>query len=242
MDTLAPSPAGRDGAGATPAWREALAGLGGAGRMALALLAPWNRSRRCLRGAGTLLAARPHPGDDLVPHPRWGWTHAIEVDAPADEVWPWVAQVGADRAGFYSYAFLENLVGCRVRNADRIHPEWAARQGDALVLHPKAPPLRIADVAPGRHLVAHGPADEAARAAGRPWIEVTWLFMVEDLGGGRSRVVSRYRCATSDDRRTRLAFGPALVEPIGSTMDRRMLAGIRQRAERQAHRRRGTPS
>jgi hypothetical protein len=215
-------------------WREALAGIGGAGRMALSMLAPWNRARRCLRGAGPLLAARPHPGDDLVPDPRWGWTHAIEVDAPAGEVWPWVAQVGADRGGFYSYAFLENLLGCRIRNAERVHPEWAAREGDALVLHPKGPPLRIVEVAPGRHLVAHGPADEAARRAGRPWIAVTWLFLVEDLGGGRSRVVSRYRCATSDDRRTRLAFGPALVEPIGSAMDRRMLGGIRERAERAA--------
>jgi hypothetical protein len=63
-------------------------------------------------------------------------------------------------------------------------------------------------------------------------MEATWLFMVVPLGPRRCRVVSRYRCALSDDLVTRLSFGPALVEPIGFAMDRRMLLGIRRRAER----------
>ncbi len=93
-------------------------------------------------------------------------------------MWPWVAQIGADRAGFYSYAALENLVGCGVRNAERIHPEWQEREGTTLVLHPKAPPLSIVEARPGGHLVAFGPPDEEARAAGRPWIAASWLLMV----------------------------------------------------------------
>jgi len=114
-------------------------------------------------------------------------------------------------------------------DADRIHPEWQAREGDPLVLHPAAPPLTIVEVADGRHLVAHGPADETARAAGRPWAAASWLLMAEPLGAERTRMVSRYRCACSDDMRTRLTMGPALLEPIGSTMDRRMLLGVAAR-------------
>jgi len=208
--------------------RDAAAGLGGAARMAAALATPWRRARRATWGAGPHLAARPHPGDGLVPDPRWGWTHAVTVEAPAGEVWPWIAQIGADRGGFYSYTWLENLAGCGIRDADRIHPEWQARPGDRLVLHPKAPALTIRVAGDGR-LLAHGPADAAARAAGRPWAEASWLIAAEPLGPGRTRVVSRYRCACSADLRTRLAMGPALLEPIGGTMDRRMLRGIARR-------------
>jgi hypothetical protein len=213
------------------ATRDILQGIAGAGRMAASFLAPHRRARRNRWGLGEADAARTLPGDELVPTPRWSWTHAIEVDAPPERVWPWVAQVGADRGGFYSYQWLENLVGCEVENADEIHPEWELHEGDDLLLHPKQPPLKVVEVVPGRHLVAHGPPDEAARAAGEPWVAATWLFLVEPLGEGRSRVISRYRCATSDHRATRTLFGPALIEPIGFSMDRRMLLGIKERAE-----------
>lgn len=202
------------------------AGLGGAARIAAALATPHRRERRSTWGVGPALASRPHPGDDLVPLPRWGWTHGLTVDVPAGEVWPWIAQIGADKAGFYSYTWLENLVGCGIHDAERIHPEWQARPGDRLVLHPKGPPLTVAEVVEGRHLVGHGPADEAARAEGLPWAAVSWLLAAEPLAHDRTRVVSRYRCAYSDDRRTRLTMGPALLEPIGSVMDRGMLRGI----------------
>ncbi len=212
-------------------WRDVLTGIGGAGRMGASLLTPMQRPQRTRWGAGAEVVERHHPGDDLVPEPRWGWTHAVEVAAPARRVWPWVAQVGADRAGFYSYSWLENLVGCALRDAERVHPEWELHEGDDLLLHPTAPPLRVVSVDPGRHLVAYAGPDERARAEGRPWVAASWLFLVEETAPGLTRVVSRYRCATSDDLRTRLMFGPALVEPIGSTMDRRMLLGIRGRAE-----------
>ena len=212
-------------------WRDVAAGLGGAGRMGLALVSPMQRGQRARWGATPELVDRRHPGDDLVPDPRWGWTHAVEVSAPVARVWPWVAQIGADRAGFYSYSWLENLVGCAVRDAERVHPEWELREGDGLVLHPSVPPMTVVDVKPGGHILAHAPPDEDAVREGRPWVAASWLFLVEEVAPGGTRVVSRYRCATSDDLRTRLAFGSAIVEPIGSTMDRRMLLGIRHRAE-----------
>ncbi len=136
-------------------WRDVLAGLGAVGRMGVSLVTPAPRPDRAFWGASPQLVERRLPGDDPVPAPRWGWTHAIEVDAPAHQVWPWVAQIGADRGGFYSYSWLENLAGCALRDAERVHPEWEFHEGDALSLHPSAPPLAVVSVKPGHHLVAH---------------------------------------------------------------------------------------
>jgi hypothetical protein len=206
------------------------AGIGGAASMTLSWLTPFLRPARSHWGLSAEEAAVSRPGDDLVAQPRWSWTHAVEVDAPAERVWPWVAQIGADRGGFYSYQWLENLAGCEVRNAETIHAEWAHMAGDGLVLHPKMPPLRVVSMVPGRSLVAYAAPDEAARAEGRPWACATWAFLVEPVGEHRCRVVSRFRSACSDDIATRLMQGPIFVEPVGFAMDRRMLLGIRDRA------------
>ena len=208
---------------------EAVTGLA---TMAAAALTPFLRARRSRWGTPARVAEAVHPGDELIPRPSWGWTHSVEVAAPPADVWPWIAQIGADRGGFYSYELLENLVGCRVRNADRVHPEWEVHEGDGVSLHPSAPPLDVVAAVPGSHLLAHAAPDEDARTAGRAWCEVTWLFALAPHGPGHCRLTSRYRCAHSADRRTRLAFGAALMEPIGFAMDRRMLLGIRRRAER----------
>jgi hypothetical protein len=213
-------------------FRDVAEGAAGAAVMAAALLTPSLRAARSHWGLDEAAAARAYPGDELVPAPRWSWTHGIEIDAPAGEVWPWVAQIGANRGGFYSYQWLENLAGCDLRNAETIHPEWAIHEGSALVLHPKMPPLHVALLSPGKYFVAHAPTDSAARASGEPWAEVSWLFFVEPMGDRRCRLVSRYRCACSDDMVTRLQLGPTLVEPIGFAMDRRMLMGVKTRAER----------
>ncbi len=208
-----------------------LEGLGGVAIMALAFLTPFLRRARNHWGLAERDAARAYPGDGVLAEPRWQWTHAVEIDRPAAAVWPWVAQMGADRAGFYSYQWLENLAGCELRNAERIHPDWVLRKGDALHLHPRMPALRIVEVEAGHYLVAHAAADEAARAAGKPWIEGSWLFLVEPLGEAACRFISRFRSASWKDVASSLASGPVLLEPVGFTMDRRMLLGVKARAE-----------
>ena len=213
-------------------WGNVLRGTGGAAIMTAALLTPFLRQARGHWGLDVATAERAYPGDELILQPRWQWTHGVEIAAPAADVWPWVAQVGANRGGFYSYQWLENLAGCNLRNAEAIHPEWEVREGDELVLHPGAPPLPVVSLARGRYFVAHAPADAQARASGKPWVEATWLFWVEPLGQGRCRFISRYRANSSDDLFTRLSFGPALIEPVGFAMDRRMLLGVKERAER----------
>jgi hypothetical protein len=216
-------------------YRDVLAGAGGAALMLAALLTPFLRRKRSHWGVEPSEAASARPGDDLVPEPLWSWTHGIEIQASPELVWHWIAQIGADRGGFYSYQWLENLAGCGLRNADAIHQDWELELGDSLVLHPQAPALRVALLERGRHFVAHAAEDASARRAGKPWASASWLFQIEPRADGTCRLITRYRVACSSDLATRLALGPTLLEPIGFAMDRRMLLGIKERAERQAH-------
>lgn len=214
-------------------FHDVLEGLGGAAVITAAFLSPFLRDARSHWGLDEETAARAYPGDDLVPVPRWSWTHGVEIEAPRASVWPWIAQLGADRGGFYSYQWLENLVGCGIRNAEVVHPEWQARVGASLILHPSPEArLQIVRLDPGHSLVAYGRPDEHARALGKPWIAASWIFVVESLGDTRCRLVSRYRVAYSDDLATRFAVGPTLVEPVGFAMDRRMLLGVKRLVER----------
>ncbi len=205
------------------------AGIGGTAIMLLAWLTPFLRPARSHWGLSAEQASVTRVGDELVPKPRWSWTHAVDIDASATRFGHGLRRVGADRGGFYSYQWLENLVGCNLRNAEALDPGWVHRVDDALVLHPRVPALRVTSVTPGRSLVAFAAPDETARAGGRPWASASWAFLVEPLGADRCRVVSRFRCACSEDFATRLVQGPALLEPVGFAMDRRMLLGIRDR-------------
>jgi len=216
-------------------YRDVLEGVGGAAVMVAALATPFLRRARSHWGVTKAEAEARRPGDALVPAPLWSWTHGVEIQATPDLVWHWIAQIGADHAGFYSYQWLENLAGCSLRNADAVHQEWEIELGDSVVLHPQVPPLRVVLLEPGRCFVAHAPLDELACATGKPWATASWLFQLEPLPGGRCKLITRYRVACSANVATRLAMGPTFVEPIGFAMDRRMLLGIKQRAERQAH-------
>ena len=195
---------------------------------------PFLRGVRARWGVSAEEAAGRFPGDELVPAPRWGWTHGIEIAAPAAAVWPWVAQIGQGRAGFYSYQWLENLAGCEIQNADRIHPEWqAVAVGDPFRLHPEGPPLRVAGVEAGRFFVVQGGRDDAAPPpeGDDPDARVSWLFLVEPIDRLRCRFISRYRVAYREGVTPRLLYGPYLIESIGFVMDRRMLLGVKERAE-----------
>jgi hypothetical protein len=195
--------------------------LAGIGAVALTLA-----RRRYLRWGSTpeeLAAALP--GDELMPRASTTATRAISVAAAVDDVWPWIAQIGQGRGGFYSYDFLENLIGCDVHNADRVVPEWQSiAVGDAVRLHPDVA-LRVAAVDPGRALVLRG---GVAMGSAAPPYDFTWAFAVRAQGDGITRLVVRERYAY-----TRW-WSALLVEPvqlISFVMSRRMLLGIRRRAQ-----------
>jgi hypothetical protein len=96
------------------------------------------------------------PGDELVGAADLTATRAVTVRASADVVWPWIAQLGQGRAGFYSYDFLENLVGCDIHSAERVVAEWQSIDvGDAVHLHPEVR-LLVVVLDPGHALVLRG--------------------------------------------------------------------------------------
>ena len=204
--------------------------------MVLAFFTPFLRAHRDHWGLHPELAERPLPGDTWASPDAYTWTHGLEIDAPAAAVWPWVVQVGQDRGGFYSYEFLENLVGCGIHNADEIHPEWQElRPGDVLKLHPQMP-MRVVEVEAGRYFVAASsvepPNGQATDADVQP-VKVSWLFLVEAVDALRCRFISRFRLDVPAGAPT--GFGPWLMEPVGFVMDRRMLLGVRERAQRRVH-------
>ncbi len=166
------------------------------------------------------------PGDHLLPRADLSATRAVTVVAGADAVWPWIAQLGQGRAGFYSYDFLENLVGCDIHSADRIVPEWQNIEvGSEVNLFPGGG-LRVALADPGRALVLRG----SVPIRHQPPYDFTWAFCLNDAPDARAtRLVVRERYAYTS------RWGPVLVEPvqlIGSVMSRQMLRGIKERAER----------
>jgi hypothetical protein len=153
----------------------------------------------------------PLPGDDIVPVARYQATRAITVEAPINEVWPWVVQMGQDRAGLYSYECLENLFGCDIHNGDRIVPEWQERRvGDPFPLHPDLA-LEVARVDAPTALVLRAPDGSAS-----------WAFVLHEHEGDGTRVVVRFRASAR-------SFGLA---PVHFVMERRMLLGLKERAER----------
>ena len=105
-------------------------------------------------------------------------TRAVTVDAGADGVWPWIAQLGQGRGGFYSYDVLENLVGLDIHSADRIVPEWQGIDvGDEVKFHPEGG-MTAAVVEPGRALVLRG------GMPGTPPFDFAWAFVVRGQPDG----------------------------------------------------------
>jgi hypothetical protein len=132
------------------------------------------------------------PGDDLIANPDLLATRAITVPAAAERVWPWIAQLGQGRGGFYSYDALENLVGCDIHSADQIVPEWQdVKVGDQVKLHPEVG-LEVAVVEPGRALVLRGGVPMGAVP---PPYDFTWAFVLREQPDGTTRLLVRERYA-----------------------------------------------
>ena len=168
------------------------------------------------------------PGDALISNADLVATRAITIRAAADHIWPWIAQLGQGRGGFYSYDRLENLVGCNIHSSDRILLEWQdIKVGDEIRLAPQVG-LVVAFVEQGRSLVLRGGIPMGKRAA--PY-DFTWAFALREEPDETTRLLVRERYMYTR------AWARLIVEPtelLSFVMSQKMLRGIRDRAERTA--------
>ena len=224
-------PAGRT---ARPPGVGVLAALEGAALIVWNLVAtPFIGRNRLRWGTLGIEATDSLPGDELVPEPKWSYTLGIAVDASPEAVWPWIAQIGQGRGGFYTYQTLENIAGCRITNTTEILSEYQhPAVGDDIYLHPTAPPMPIAVVDSPNALVLFGsPADTGVEDR---WGMSTWQFVVKAGSDGGSRFLTRGRYDYSPDWKSRLAFGRFPIEAITFVMSRKMMLEIKRLAERGA--------
>lgn len=189
----------------------------GAGVIYLALV-----RRRILTWGATAAEANARlPGDELLESPDGVATRAIEIEAPVEAVWPWLAQMGpSPRGGAYTYDLVENLLGLDMHSTDQVLAEYQHPQvGDTIGYGTNR--LRLERVEP-QHVLAW-------RSEDGNWV---WTFVLEPKGG-HTRLISRNRFSLPRlvDR-----VGMLPMEPASLVMERKMLRGIKQRAERLAAR------
>lgn len=183
-------------------------------------------------------ANRKLPGDGLVDIPKTIFTHAVNINAPAEYVWPWIAQIGQGRGGFYTYEALENLIGLNIYNSDDVLPEFQnPKIGDIIPFGLDGGyPLVICEegramaIVTSLNLETNRDYDPCVSIPEK-YLHLSWLWYVEALDGNRSRFISRNRVDYAPSFKTKLIFG-FLSEPIIFAMDRKMCLGIKKRAER----------
>jgi hypothetical protein len=168
-------------------------------------------------GATAEEAAARLPGDELLEDADGIATRAITIDAPPSAVWPWIAQMGpSPRGGAYTYDWIENLLGLNMHSADRVLPEYQHPQvGDGFGYGSNRMSFKIVEP---EHVLATQSADGN-------WV---WTFVLEERDG-RTRLISRNRFRL---RKLKDKIGMIPMEPGSLVMERKMLYGIKQRAER----------
>lgn len=192
------------------------------------------RRRRWQLGLAPVDPDETLPGDEVVGQADYRATRGIDIDVPPESVWPWLVQLGQGRGGLYSYDRLENLLGLDIHSVDTIVPELQdVAVGDRVRLVPEGTEPDLAFTVlrlepPEVLLLGADGSPQDALDAGLPY--PTWVFVVRPRGDGGSRLVVRFQAVVPDSAGQRLAYR-YLLGPAHYIMERRMLLGIKQRAE-----------
>lgn len=215
--------------------------LAGATGMAAVVYGGWVRPRLRRWGARDEEVAGPYPGAGLVPDGERGATMAVTIDAPPDQVWPWLVQLGGDRAGWYSWDHLDNAGRPSARE---VHPEWQELTlGDHVKYRTRRHGLvdawDVAALEPNRFLGLHALSNLGGRpldpAEPRPsaYTEGLWGFQLTEVPGGRTRlVIGGYEVFRPRWLGRFVSFW--LFPPVVWVMQARMLAVLKRNVERAA--------
>jgi hypothetical protein len=177
--------------------------------------------RKCLTwGAREHEVAEVLPGDDLLPDAGLVTTRAITVQAPPEAIWPWLVQMGSGRGGAYTYDWIQNLFGLNMHNATEIMPRFQdLKAGDDIPLGGgKTMRVEVLDLATTLAVVSED----------RNWV---WIFALVPDEDGSTRLISRNRIATAALPGAARVLYLYFMEPGSLLMERKMLLGIKQRAE-----------
>jgi hypothetical protein len=202
----------------------AIAGLWMVRRWAMA----WGMTRDELR--------RAWPGDDVSPHPTDIATRGITIGAPIQTVWSWLVQIGQDRAGFYSYTWLENLFRCVMPRVDRIVPEWQERAvGDNVWLarpdrYQGNARQRVVQMVRGEAMTLASPGDWGHFVRREANEDGSWSLILVPIDKKTTRLVVRSRGPASPSLLRRL-FWFAAFDPAHFVMERKMMLRLRALAE-----------
>lgn len=183
--------------------------------LVFSILIPWTHTY----GATPEELARSYHGDELISEPIVNWTHGITINAPPEEVWPWIIQIGDSRAAFYSYTFIENMFGDPdlYHNADRVHPEWQNPPIDQGII---VDFLKIKEYEPNRFMLASEDVPE---------MNWTWLWWLEPQDENATRLLIRMRIEVPGQEGMNI-LGEA-INLTGFVMEVGMLKGLKARAE-----------
>jgi proline iminopeptidase len=211
--------------------------LGGLVALSAGLYALAVRPRMLRWGASDAEVRGPYPGLEAIPGGRRGPTMALTIGAPPSRVWPWLVQMGCDRAGWYSWDRLDNA---GTPSAERVHPEWQdLAVGHRLASTPDGRAwFEVAALDPERFLglrasidLRHGRPFDPAGPRPRFYLDGLWGFQLTEWPGGRTRlVVSGY--ASARPRLLQRIADVLFLEPAHWIMQTRQLANLKRRAER----------
>ena len=197
------------------------------------------RPRMRIWGATPWEHFREWPGDELTPQTKGRVTRAITIGAAPSEIWPWILQIGQDRAGFYSYTFLENLFRAEMRNTYRLVPEWQERSvGDDLWMAPRYryggnARMVVAKLEPERTLVLVMPPDAESAIDRGHAPHGSWSFHLAPIDPNSTRLVMRSIAPEHPPLKQKLA-DLLFWEPAHFIMEWRMMTRIKQLAEAMA--------
>jgi hypothetical protein len=167
---------------------------------------------------------RPLPGDEIEPDADYITTRATTIRAPTTAVWPWLIQMGQDRAGFYTHNWVERMLQSGIPDTAEIRLEWQGLEVGDLVrtnhdIGGKPMGWPVAAVDPGRSLVATSKSMPAG----------TYAFVLDPIDGEASRLIVRDRARWKWWERP---FAGLVYEPLHAYMETGLINGVRQRAER----------
>ena len=158
------------------------------------------------------------PGSEKIKNQRIVSTHAITIRASPETIWKYLVQIGQNKAGFYSYRWLENLVGCHMPDIKKIVPEFQKIElGDKVFLHPKAPPLTVTALIPQRVLGLEG-----------------WYLALNQKSADETRLLARgydWRDPNRNAGKIDEIFSGPLFDIAHFIMERKMLLTIKQLSE-----------